>query len=434
MKKINSILIIGQCSLHWGRMEFGNIGNYYIAEPFFEELRRVFPNAVLKTTMQFSDSFCERFRIRTLPLECYYDFNSGGNLETAKREFESAIGCEKNIESRYIEEVESADLVIDFSGDIWGDNADFLGKDRFEVGLYKDMTAQVLKPTVMLAGSPGPFSDERIKKLAKKVFEGFKMVTNREPISTRILKAEEFDTSHVVDSACPSFLFQQMDKAGVSELLRKERIEISGKPAVGFILCGWNFEKGPYGLWPREDSEYETFVKTITNMIDKYDVQIYLISHTNGFKVPPADFELIRGRDYPLMEQLEQILDRLGYRESVTLIRTPYLPKQIKGIIGELDMLISGRMHGAVAGISQCIPTVMIDYGHEPKAHKVSGFAEIAGLEEFIASPANPEQLLETTERCWNEKEKLQDMLKKRIPEIQEEVRRQFEMLKDILN
>lgn len=432
MKEINSILIIGQCSLHWGRMEFGNIGNYYIAEPFFEELRKIFSNTVFKTTMQFSDSFCEKFRIQTLPLECYYDFDSVDNLEIAKRELEFVISGGKTIESRYIEEVESVDLVIDFSGDMWGDNADFLGKDRFETGLYKDMIAQALKPTVMLAGSPGPFGDERTKKLAKKVFKGFKMVTNREPISTRILKAEGFDTSHVVDSACPSFLFKQMDKTGISELLQKERIEISVKPAVGFILCGWNFEKGPYGLWPREDSEYETFVKTITNMIDKYDVQIYLISHANGFKVPPANFEIIPGRDYPLMEQLGQILDRRGYRESVTLIRTPYLPEQIKGIIGELNMLISGRMHGAVAGISQCIPTVLIDYGHEPKAHKVSGFAEIVGLEEFIASPANPGELLETTERCWNEREKIQDMLKKRIPEIQETVRRQFEMLKEI--
>lgn len=432
MKQISSILIIGQCSLHWGRMEFGNIGNYYIAEPFFEELRKVFPNIVLKTTMQFSDSFCEKFRIQTLPLECYYNFNSEDNLEVAKRELESVMGCGKDVESRYIEEVESSDLVIDFSGDMWGDNADFLGKDRFETGLYKDITAQVLKPTVLLAGSPGPFGDERIKKLAKKVFERFKMVANREPISTRILKAEGFDISHVVDSACPSFLFQQLDKAGVSELLRKEEIEISGKPAVGFILCGWNFEKGPYSLWPREDSEYETFVETITNMIDKYDVQIYLISHANGFKVPPADFELISGRDYPLMEQLEQILGTRGYKESVTLIRTPYLPRQIKGIIGELDMLISGRMHGAVAGISQCIPTVMIDYGHEPKAHKVSGFAEITGLEKFIASPVKFGELLETTERCWNEREKIQDMLKKRIPEIQETARKQFEILKEI--
>ena len=32
------------------------------------------------------------------------------------------------------------------------------------------------------------------------------------------------------------------------------------------------------------------------------------------------------------------------------------------------------RIHGAVAALSQSVPTVIIDYGHEPKAHKLIGF------------------------------------------------------------
>ena len=45
---MNTIFVIGQCTLHWGRMEFGNIGNYYVTEPFFRELHRVFPEAHIK--------------------------------------------------------------------------------------------------------------------------------------------------------------------------------------------------------------------------------------------------------------------------------------------------------------------------------------------------------------------------------------------------
>ena len=72
------------------------------------------------------------------------------------------------------------DLVIDFSGDIWGDNADFLGSDRFYVGLVKDRVAQVFaKKTVMIAGSPGPFSAGKNLEFAKEVYENFDLVTNR---------------------------------------------------------------------------------------------------------------------------------------------------------------------------------------------------------------------------------------------------------------
>ena len=50
-----NILVTGQCSLHWGRMEFGNIGNYYIIEPFMRELHKAFPDSIIKTTMQMSE-------------------------------------------------------------------------------------------------------------------------------------------------------------------------------------------------------------------------------------------------------------------------------------------------------------------------------------------------------------------------------------------
>ncbi len=63
MKK--RLFITGQCTLHWGRMEYGNIGNYYIIEPFFEQLRRVFTNAEFVTTMQFSKKFCDKYGIIT---------------------------------------------------------------------------------------------------------------------------------------------------------------------------------------------------------------------------------------------------------------------------------------------------------------------------------------------------------------------------------
>jgi len=63
-----NILIIGQCTLHWGRMEFGNIGNYYILEALIRQVHRQFPGFSLRTTMQLSDLFCRDERIECLPM------------------------------------------------------------------------------------------------------------------------------------------------------------------------------------------------------------------------------------------------------------------------------------------------------------------------------------------------------------------------------
>lgn len=71
-------------------MPFRNIGIFYMIEPLFEELRRVFPSAQIATTMQFSSAFCKKFNIISLPMSLYYDFSSTSNLEMAQKEYNLA--------------------------------------------------------------------------------------------------------------------------------------------------------------------------------------------------------------------------------------------------------------------------------------------------------------------------------------------------------
>ena len=60
------ILLTGQCSLHWGRMEYGNIGNYYIFESILIYLNQYFPNCKIYTTFQCSEELCEKFNVCNL--------------------------------------------------------------------------------------------------------------------------------------------------------------------------------------------------------------------------------------------------------------------------------------------------------------------------------------------------------------------------------
>jgi colanic acid/amylovoran biosynthesis protein len=431
-----NILIIGQTTLHWGRMEFGNIGNYYIIEPFIRELHSIFKNASIRTTLQMSERFCKDENIEILPMELYYDFNDNNNLVSAKKEVklvEDFLKCGRLSKvTPYIEEVMIADIVIDFSGDIWGENANFLGKDRFEVGLYKDMVAQKLgKPTFMLAGSPGPFNDERIKKLAKEVFKNFTMVTNREPISTILLKEEGFDVSNIKDLACPAFLFEPAKGKEVDELLKCQGLLNKEKPIVGFILCGWNFMDGPFDKWPRKDEEYEVFAKAVEYISNNLGARVYLMSHSNGFSIPPVDFQLIHGRDYPIIKQLQKVLQNRGIAKDVITLDGIYDAWTTKAIIKNFDMLVSGRVHAAVAGFSQYIPTVVIDYGHEPKAHKLKGFATVAGQEEYVSDPSKDMDLINNINKCWNLRNEIKIELEKKIPIVKQLARENFRLIEE---
>ena len=433
-----NILIIGQTTLHWGRMEFGNIGNYYIIEPFIRNLHENFPGSKIKTTLQMSERFCSVEDVERLPMSLYYGF-TGEDLIIAKKEialveeFLNKGFFSKTTE--YIDEVIKADIVIDFSGDIWGDNANFLGKDRFEVGLYKDIIAQKLgKPTFMLAGSPGPFSNYKTKELAKNVLKNFTLVTNREPISRDLLIKDGFDVSNVKDLACPSFLFDAAERRTGSDILKKAGLLKKDKPLIGFVLCGWNFVKGPYDKWPRKEEEYIVFAEAIEYISNVIGAQVCLLSHSNGFPIPPKKFKLIHGRDYQIIKQLESILQKRRIAKDFISLNGVYDAWTTKAIIGNFDMLVSGRVHAAVAGLSQSVPTVIIDYGHEPKAHKLKGFAMLTKSEKFICDPKKENDIILKLKLCWNSLEEVKEMLNKNIPEIRKMAMNNFTIIKDIID
>lgn len=430
-----NILVIGQCTLHWGRMEFGNIGNFYIMEPFFRELYKVYPNATVKTTMQMSDMFQKVEKVKCIPMELYYGWNEK-DLDIALEELASAEIYAKTgtlpKETDYIKEVLWADLVIDFSGDIWGDNADFLGSDRFLVGLIKDKVPQLLgKKTVMLAGSPGPFKNQKVKEFAKEVYENFDLVTNRESISIGLMEKEGFNISKTKSLACPAFMFEPAKGEKIDALIKKEGLNTT-KPKVGFILCGWNFTEGPFDKEPREDNEFIQFAEAVEYISEELGLDVYLMSHSNGFPIPPKEFKLNHGRDYPVVKQLQKVIEDRGIAKNIHSLDGVYDSWETKAILGHLDILVSGRVHGAVGGLSQNVPTVIIDYGHEPKAHKIIGFAKVAGVEEYVADPAIKEDIINKIDKCWNNRTKYREFLEKRIPKVQSDAQKNFLSLKEI--
>lgn len=431
---IMNLFVTGQLTLHQGRLEFGNIGNYYVVEPIFRELRIVFPEAEIRTTFQFSSSFLQKYDIKTLPMQAYWDFESDENLPIAEEELRKAYkirsGDRAEELTTYIEAVLWCDAFIDISGDIWGDNADFIGKDRFRVGLLKDQIAQILgKPTFMLAGSPGPFSDKQTCAIAHDVYKAFTYVTNREPLSTALLVKQGFSCGNTLDLACPSFLFRPCSPDLSERALIEAGLRRDDRPIIGFILCGWNFEEGPFDKSPRRDEEYRVFVNAAEYMIRSYDAKICLVSHSNGFIRSEDSIKLIHGRDYVIIKQLERILRERGM--EVYSLDNIYTPEVTKGIIGKFNMLVSGRLHGAVAGLSQGVPTVTIDYGHEPKAHKSRGFNLLMGSERFLADPTVDGDLEEKIRECWKNRTAVRRELLERLPAVEEMARKNFTLVKD---
>ena len=427
------IFVTGQCSLHWGRLEYGNIGNYYIVEPLFRELHRVFPKAEIVTTFQMTESFQKNENVKILPMDLFYGWNDN-DLSIAKKEYEIAKEYNKTgvlkETTQYIEEVLKSDLVIDCSGEMWGILANDVGKNRFEVGLLKNRTAQLLNvKTAMVGNGEGPFSEE-LFKLTKETFENFDIILNREPETIKILQEYNLDLKNVKTYACPSFLFEAAKDDEIQDILIKENIKPSNKKIVGFILCGFNFLEAPYDK-VRDDSEFTQFAQVVEHIVNDLNSKVVLLSHSNGFNLPP-NFKLINGRDYKTVAQLYDVIKKRGFvnMKDVQLISNPYIPKITKAIIRNFDMLVTGRLHASVAGLSQSVPTVNITYGNGPRPHKTFGFFNIVGVSDYISYPLDSKNIIEKVDKCFNNLEQYKKYLDEKIPKVKKIAQEQFDVLK----
>jgi len=425
-------------SLHGGRLENGNIGNYYITETTFRELHRVFPDAEIVTTLQLSKEFCKREKVKVVPMGLFYNWDDN-DLPNAIEELGIAYLYSRTHKmfktTPYINEVQTSDLIIDLSGELWGDHAEPVGEKRFLVGLIKDRVSQLLgKKTALIASSEGPFSDFEVKRFAKEVLSNFSIIANRESMSKELLRENGFSIANVHNFACPAFLFESKANSEILKILNKENILDQERKTVGYILCGFNMQEGPYDKFPRRDDEFIQFAESIEYIVNQLNAHVVLMSHQNGFEKEPK-FKLINGRDYPIIKQLHNVVKerKLVDINNVICIERPYNPWETKGIIGHFDMFITGRVHGFVASVSQCVPTVLITRGFGPVSHRNIGFAKSVGLEDYIADPRSSQDIISKIDLCWNNLTALRKKLNETIPNVQKMARSGFDILKTIM-
>jgi len=429
------IFIIGLTSTNLGAMESGgNLGNYTIIEPIIENIKREFPNSEIVTSIQMSDSFCSKFGILCKKDKRFWTYGLTTAKETILDMFRLIFwkllkfqGFLKN--SKLLTEINKSDLVIDFSGDLFGDNA---SPNQFLEGCTEILFARVLKkPVVLFAGSPGPFKRYWRRFLAKFVLNNVSLIINREPLSTELLLRLGIKPSIIKTTACPSFLFEGKSKDKVKPILEKENISIDGKtPLVGVIISGWNMLKPPYNKVPRDEEELLPFIPMLKYLLDEIHAQVVLISHSNRID---KSGNLRHGPDYIILSQIYQMLNGDKYKGRLLKLKGVYDVATIKGILGCFDMVISGRTHAAVSSLTQGVPTVFIDYGHEPKAHKVKGFARLCGLESYVCDPRDPEGMLKTVSEMWKNRIKMRQYIIKRIRAVKRLVKLSFSFLHELI-
>jgi colanic acid/amylovoran biosynthesis protein len=419
-----TILVTGLTSLKLGAMETDNLGNFLIVESLYRSLRDYYKKANISTTLQLSKQFAERYNFEVLESERFWMYTRANyifmKLEVQLARvwrFFSKLGLNLGflLSTTRLNAFHKSDIIFDFHGDIFGDNA--LTKYHFYMGVLTPILAKILgKNIYCIASSLGPFGSMKSLKLAKKAFDKYDHISVREPITLNILNSIGYVGEKYTMHPCFSFGFKPYNQINDADLKQQEpELFKNSDNLVGLILCTHNMKEMPLNKWPRKEAEYIPFLDFVTHLVEKKKLKVCIFSHRYKFD---QNNNILLGSDHSIVDQLIQLLPNTIKESDVFTLNGVYDASSMNKIISHFNVLASGRIHGAVQGIIQNIPTMIIDYANEPKAHKLKGFAVMTNLNEYIADPNYAESMIENFDKLYAEKDAVRNKLKKLVPKI----------------
>lgn len=428
------IFITGSCSPGFGNWEH-QLGNAAILIGLSETIHKHLPDAIITTKYQLSKEFCQTYGMRSLPVEPVGRAKVRRTLSTLYNLFSSSVWrffhevfrVDINFlhSTKLLDAYYRSDIIIDLSGDTYGDNIPFKNFAKHSLDL---IAAQLLrKPIVSLANSPGPFSGGIKKRIAKFVFNNVSLITTREPVSADLLRNLGIKTP-IITTACPAFLLKPAPDSRAREIMQLEGIDNSSRPIIGITLAGYNLYSKQTWDVPQALGDLALYVPTVRFLLEELAAQVVFVPHV--YRTNPWTGQLIQGPDYVILKTLSQMVCEDSRTQKLRMVEGTYSPAEVKGLIGKLDLYVSGRLHAGVAALSQHVPTVLLSYGH-----KHTGFAKLLGQERCVWQPSmGPDGLLNIAKQVWEDRESIVAELHKRVPFVKELAELNVKILKDILN
>ena len=437
MTKIYIISLAGRGELGGYETQLGNVA---ILIPMIKMLKKYISDAEISTTIQLTDKFCMTNGITRIPkpkrlLPGFYGtlellISSTDFLRTSLWRFLKNLlhlNFPILIKGNKLERFANSDVILDFNGDIFP--SDVYNPIRILTLVVEILTIRQLEvPVIEFASSPGPFNTWFTRSISKLMFNNISVFTNREPISSELLKQIGIKKTPIVNTACPAFLLEPAPVERAKEIILQEGIDVKVRPLIGVTLCGYNLTHRTWGN-PENLDDLSLYVPMLKHLLDDLQANVFLLPHV--YRVNPYTIvgEHINGPDHDILLYLYRVADGDKYNGRLRLIEGKYTPSEAKSIIGQCDMYISGRLHAGVAALSQAIPTVLLGYGHKHR-----GFARLLGHEKYVFEGTDPEELKSIVENCWKNREEITKVLKDRMVRVRELVNLNFEIVKEIVN
>jgi len=279
-------------------------------------------------------------------------------------------------------------------------------------------TAQAFdKPVVLLGQSIGPFEKENEYRAFVRAMKEVRLITARESVTLEYVRDMKLEKTRIELTADPAFCLEP--ETGIVDDLWKTYNIPNEKTIIGIAPSQ---AISYFGRTSFAD-HFNTLKHLIESLLKQFQCHIVLLPHVEDTDT--------RNDDRILCEQLFRNLD---LSENITVISLSHSAEEIRALISKLDIIMAERMHAAIAGLSEAVPTFVIGYSIKAKGILSDIFGS-ASIEDYMLPIADlsEEVLKNKVKNLLEKKSEVARHLSKVMPKVKENARRNFTLTLDIL-
>lgn len=269
------------------------------------------------------------------------------------------------------------DAVLDISG---GDSfSDIYGPRRFRGStLFKELALALGSKLVLLPQTYGPFEHEKNRVKARRLIKGASQVWARDDHSLSVVRellGTDFDPARhqqTIDVAfgLPAVAPKETRLTEDFLAFRARAGEVSGLNVSGLLYNRPGYDRENFGF---KTNYRELIDALISRLLSDPDQFIVLVPHVASQYKHDCDETACRN----IFEALDPAL-----QSRVFCLPAGLNAMEVKWVVGHCTWMCATRMHAAIAGISQSVPTSAIAY-----SDKTLGVFETAGVGECVVDP-----------------------------------------------
>lgn len=277
-------------------------------------------------------------------------------------------------------------------------------------------------PVIKLSQAMGPFQNPLNRTLASYFLSKCEMVFARGELTQNHLEVITLPKNKYNQSADIAFLYQpnyslsKENEEKLSNLINKiDQVRENGSKLISIIPSSLVFDKS--------ESQYSEKLMDILRDKDQEDNYFIILpnaSRAGSDKTMNNDLVVIEFLQNKALEDLSsEIISRVIWVDFDINTRS------IRSLIGKTDALVTSRFHGMVAGLSLCVPTLVIGWSHKYK----ETMADFGADEYAINFSASRDETISLFRRFWNNQPHIKKLLNSHITDVKRSSMIQFNYL-----